>query len=216
VKRRRSTKTTRSHPSARKFKYPKFPAELPDLESLFRVWKRNIRFMLLDMRLAFEDEGNPIYAWRALDYCIKNDTNFPDWLVGYLAECAGRMQSDKATNALELRDVLPWTLGFDKTRGNALNTDRDLHKYAFALAFLIRIHKGENPTEARADAFNEVFEDNELKFDDKTLQDWLKKVFVLKKKRPTSADWKEAAIKARYNPDLFDKMSRDFVVTFPG
>lgn len=150
---------------------------------------RDPEFMLPGMHLGFKENGNPSFAWMAIDLCLKSKIEFPDWLISYLAHCSERMLSDKAKEAREERDVLPWILGFAGVSrpGNALDVDRDQHKKAFALAFAIRLDKGDDPPAARCNAYNDIFNREAADADDRTLQRWLLEVFGLKKSPP---DWK--------------------------
>jgi hypothetical protein len=191
----------------------------PDAEALVEKLKRDPEFMLPGMRLGLEEDGNPAYAWWAIDLCFKSNTPFPDWLNNYLAQCSERVQSQRAKTAREVRDVLPWILGFDglHQRGNALDIYRYSYKTAFALAFAMRLDKGDTPPEARLKACNQIFLAKDTNIDDRTLQRWLLEVFGLKK---APADWRKFTYDyflpyylAILDLEQRDKTSRDTDVT---
>ncbi len=184
------------------FNTPNVP---PDAKALIEKLRHDHAYVLAGMRAAAEKDSNPAYAWEVIDRCIRRKTVFPDWLIRYLARCAEWMLSDKAKDAREVRDVLPWVLGFADVRGNALDTHRDQHKYAFALAFAIRIDKGEKRPAARLNAYNEVCPQADV--DDRTLQRWLHEVFGLKKK-PSLADWNNAITEFYGSPYLLGLWER--------
>jgi hypothetical protein len=192
------------------FNTPNVP---PDAKALIEKLRDDHAYVLAGMRVAVEEDRNPAYAWEVIDRCIKRKTDFPDWIRRYLAQCAERMLSDRAKEAREVRDVLPWALGFADVRGNALDSHRDQDKYAFALAFAIRIDNGDTRPDARRNAYNEVFGPQD-DVDDRTLQRWLHKVFGLKKK-PSVADWYNAITEFYGSPYLLGLLeqgtkSRDF------
>jgi hypothetical protein len=124
---------------------------------------------------------------------MKAKKPFPDWVAAYLAECADRMLSDRAKKARDLREILPWILGFPRKRGpgNPLDTDRNQHKSAFALQFALQLDKGDNPSAARTNACNVIFEGKDANVDDRTLQRWLLEVFDLKKAPSNVEAWKK-------------------------
>jgi hypothetical protein len=202
-----------------KKRHYKIPSGSPDAQALVEKLRLDPEFLLPGLRLGLEEDGNPAYAWGAIDLCFKSNTAFPDWLYAYLVQCAQRMQSQRAKTAREVRDVLPWILGFDglRERGNALDINRYSYKKAFALAFAIRLDKGDTPPEARLKACNQIFLAKDTNIDDRTLQRWLLEVFGLKK---APADWMKFTYDY-YLPyhlaiqDLIerDKTSRDTDVT---
>jgi hypothetical protein len=149
-------------------------------------------------RKIFESSGNPHYAWKAIDYCIKNEILvLPPWLTMYLAQCAERVLSDKAAKTSDLRKVLPWALGFPERRGPGkyLNPYLDPKQLRFALDFAKRVLDGEDPVTARRDACNAVFDHKAAEADDKTLTRWLVRNFDLKKAPKNAEQWGEAAEK---------------------
>src|SRR5262249_1002134 len=115
------------------------------------------------------------------------------WLSAYLAECAHRLLSDRARRTRDLRNVLPWALGFPKKRGpgNLLDISRNRHKRLFALEFAIQLDKGDDPPAARFNACNAIFEGKYANVDDRTLQRWLLEVFGLKKAPPNVTEWRK-------------------------
>jgi hypothetical protein len=49
----------------------------------FEIWKNDP----LGLNVYFGklvDSGNPLYAWMAIEVCIKHDQEFPHWLRRYL------------------------------------------------------------------------------------------------------------------------------------
>jgi hypothetical protein len=173
-----------------KRRHYKIPSGSPHDQAFIEKLKRDAEAMLPGMQLGLEEDGNPVWAWKALDLCFKSNTAFPDWLNNYLAQCAERMKSQRAKTASEVRDVLPWILGFDgmRARGNALDIDRHSYKKAFALMFAVQLFKGDTPPEARLKACNQIFLGKDTNIDDRTLQRWLLEVFGLKK---APADWRK-------------------------
>lgn len=152
---------------------------------------------------AVADTGNPYYAWKAIKLCIEHKKEFPNWLTVYLAQCAGRMMSDKAKEAGDLRKILPWIFGFpnllDPTQrkpgpGNLLNPDHApgwQDRKIFAAMFSVRlVAKGEDPLTAMRNACNDVFDGENANADEKTLRRWLKRQFGLKVWPSSADDWK--------------------------
>jgi hypothetical protein len=124
---------------------------------------------------------------------MKAKKPFPDWVAAYLAECANRMLSDIAKKTRDLRKVLPWILGFPRKRGpgNPLDINRDRHKSVFARQFALQLDKGDDPSAARTNACNVIFEGKDANVDDRTLQRWLLEVFDLKKAPSNAEAWKK-------------------------
>jgi hypothetical protein len=152
----------------------------------------------------FEETGNPLFAWTAIQLCIEHEKQFPDLLLGYLLQCAMRMLSDDAKKeGRDLRKILPFIFGFpnafDLTRkrrgpGNLLDPgDGDAERMKFALIFASRLEKGEKVSVALRNACNEVFSGKKAEVDDKTLRSWLQKEFELNVQPTTVEDWKRAA-----------------------
>jgi hypothetical protein len=80
---------------------------------MYEALNRDPNFRLLVALQGLADSGNPYYAWMAIETCISQKKNFPDWLIAYLAQCAERVLSDKAKKeGCDLRKVLPWVFGF--------------------------------------------------------------------------------------------------------
>jgi hypothetical protein len=144
---------------------------------------------------------NPYYAWRALEVCLKNKKEIPDLLVAYLQQCIERMMSDRARNAGDLRDVLPWIFDFPMRAGpgKLLDPDRDPDdKLFFALKFAIKLQQGKKPSAAMASAAEEVLGlERAEKISEKTLKTWLVKVFDLE------------AWPAHATPDAWKRIARD-------
>jgi hypothetical protein len=152
-------------------------------------------FKVKGMRSAFERSGNPYYAWKAIDLCVKADLPLPIWLIAYLSQCSGRMLSDKAIQASDLRKILPWILGFPNKRGpgRPLNPYRSPLRLVFAIKFGILVLNGENPVTARRSACNFAFDSKAADVDDKTLMRWVLEDFNLKKAPENSEEWQEVA-----------------------
>jgi hypothetical protein len=135
-------------------------------------------------RKSFESTGNPHYAWKAIDCCIKNElVVFPPWLTMYLGQCAQRMLSGKAMQAADLRKVLPWVFGFPQKHGpgKLLNPYFGTRRLSFSLEFANRILNGESPATAKRNACNAAFTGKDAEVDDKTLERWLLQSLDLKK-----------------------------------
>jgi hypothetical protein len=143
----------------------------------------------------FEESGNPHYAWKAIDFCIKNDLLVgPSWLTVYLAQCSERML-DKAEQTTDLRKILPWVLGFPRGRGpgKLLHPYRSEGQVHFAIEFAYRVLKGQDPVIARREACNAALDGKAAEADDKTLKRWLLKSFDLKKAPKNVEQWREVA-----------------------
>jgi hypothetical protein len=144
------------------------------------------------VRRAFEESGNPYFAWAAIHQCIKANTPFPNWLIAYLAQCSERMP--KAEQTSDLRKVLPWILGFPTKRGprNLLRPGYS-KRLKFVIKFARLIVQGQDPVMARRDACNAVFDGKDGEVDDKTLVRWVRNAFHLKEAPKNTKQWKEAA-----------------------
>jgi hypothetical protein len=142
------------------------------------------RWALEQGRRAFESTGNPYYVWLEIDFCAKFNISFPDWIVAYLADCSRRMHSDKAKQTTDLREVLPWALGFPKKKpgpGTFLDPYRNSKRDHFGMEFVKLVLTGDDPVTARRDACNTIFDGKDSEADDKTYVRWLVEFFGLKK-----------------------------------
>jgi hypothetical protein len=160
----------------------------------FEAVRRDPDFRLDMFHSEFAGTNNPYYAWQALGICLKYKREIPDWLAAYLAQCIGRMGLNRARQASDLREVLPWVFGFSKKKsgpGNLLDPDHDPYdKPLFALKFAIMILVGEKPSTALRNVCNEHLDQKRAdKIDEKTLRSWLVKAFDLKKWPRTNAKW---------------------------
>lgn len=52
---------------------------------------------LEDLRIAFEKDGNPLFAWDAYLICRRRNRSVPPWVFDYLDSAATRMMSQKNT-----------------------------------------------------------------------------------------------------------------------
>jgi hypothetical protein len=171
------------------------PDERRPLGEKYEIVRRDPDFRLDMFHSEFADTSNPYYAWQALGVCLKYKREIPDWLAAYLAQCIGRMGSDRAKTTRDLREALPWVLGFSKMKsgpGNLLDPDRDPYdKPLLALKFAIKIEQGEKPSTALINACDQHLDQARAeKIDEKTLRSWLVKAFDLKKWPRTNAEWK--------------------------
>jgi hypothetical protein len=166
----------------------------PPLGEMSEIVRRDPDFRIDMFHSQFAYTSNPYYAWQALGVCLKYQKKIPGWLVAYLAQCIGRMESDQAKTIGDLHKALPWVFGFSKKPGpgNLLNPDCDPYdKALFALKFAIKIEQGEKPSTALRNACNEHFDQERAdKIDEKTLKGWLVKAFDLEKWPPHAAEWK--------------------------
>jgi hypothetical protein len=146
-----------------------------------------------DMRLTFESTGNPYFAWFVVDRCAGANKPLPAWVSTYLAQCAGRMLSEKARQPSDLRKVLPWVLGFPKQRGpgNPLDPVGSPERLLFCLEFGYRVLRSQDPVTARRDACNAVFDSKKAEVDDKTLLRWTLEDFNLEKAPKNTEQWQE-------------------------
>jgi hypothetical protein len=163
---------------------------------MFEIVRHDPDFSLDMFLCAFADSANPYYAWQALDVCLKHKKEIPEWLAAYLTQCIERMGSDRARQARDLREVLPWVFDFSKKAGpgNLLDPDHDPDdKLLFALKFATKVEQGERTSTALMSACEEVLgQERAEKIAEKTLKSWLVKVFELKKwpARATGDEWK--------------------------
>jgi hypothetical protein len=166
---------------------------------MFEAVMRDPDFRLEMFLHAMADTGNPYYAWQALGVCLKHKKEIPEWLAAYLGQCVERMGSDRARQASDLQRVLPWVFDFRKKSGpgNLLDPDHDPDdKLMFALKFATKLEEGESPSAALKSAAEEVLGlERAEKIADKTLKNWLVKVFDLKEwpTRATADQWKRIA-----------------------
>jgi hypothetical protein len=163
-----------------------------DLKELFELYEHERFFpeMLKSARAYFERSGNPYYTWYAIDLCATHKEPLPNWLMQYLTQCSRRMLSGKARETDDLREVLPWVLGFPKKRGpgKPLDPDPALEKTLFAVAFMDGILQGKDPVTARRNACG-VLDGRAADMDDKTLQRWLLEAFNLKRAPANEEQW---------------------------
>jgi hypothetical protein len=156
-------------------------------------------FQIRICRGAWQKEGNPVFVWYAVDFCIKYKKPFPDWVTDYLGDVAQRMTSDDAAAATDLRAVLPGIMGFPAKPGpgHPLTRDKD-EALLLAGRFAIEIvERGLEPTEALREAAK-LLPPEVADRDEKTLWRWLMKEVDLKRRPSTNAEWR-AALRSRYS-----------------
>jgi hypothetical protein len=56
-------------------------------------------FLLDASHFHWSGTHNPYYVWTAIDICIREKIELPDWVNQYLAECAKRMLSTDTTKS---------------------------------------------------------------------------------------------------------------------
>lgn len=84
----------------------------------------------------FEDEGNPTLPWEAWRWARNYRLPVPDWVLGYLDDCARRMRTGLMANALSETDAVGRALGFGSTVGRPQPGARRLQQQrAVQLAF---------------------------------------------------------------------------------
>jgi hypothetical protein len=170
------------------------------------IVKNDPDFIIEGARLEFAGTTNPYYAWLAIEVCVKQKKEIPDWLRRYLLQCAERMQSDAAKRR-GLREVLPWVFDFSKKAGpgNLLDPYRDSsERMMLAIRFATRIELGDKPSAALASACNETLDQMRAdKIKEKTLRSWLCAEFGLKKWPRTNAEWRSIARKHYISLDTF-------------
>jgi hypothetical protein len=174
-------------------------------ERFFSLIRKNPPFIIAAMLSEFANTGNPYWAWKVVSICVKNNIPFPDWVIGYLDQCADRMLSDEAKEGgRDLRKVLPWVFGFPngigatlrrRGPGNLLDPipEDQADKTIFAIRFATRLEEGELPSEAMLNACNDAFKGKNANVDEKTLRRWLLNEFHLDAWPKTAEAWKEVA-----------------------
>jgi len=168
--------------------------------------KRPSEFLHLRFRQAFMASRNPYYAWAALRLCTDRKP-LPSWLAAYLVQCSERMLSEKAEQASDLREILPWVLGFPAKRAKKRFHDKiSLKMWKFATEFGVRILRDEDPVTARHNACNAAFDSKDDDVDDKTLKRWPLQAFLLKKAPKGARQWKEIVLRFAAVMDQFAKM----------
>ncbi len=186
------------------------------------IWERFINFSrnpvvrLWLFSELWKQTENPIYVWKAIKFCARNQLGFPDWVCTYLAECAERMSSPDAGVASDVRKALPQILGFAlmRGRGSALRPLGDEWKYLVPAArFALEIVRGTKPSAALRSAFDHLDAGVADKMDDKTLMSHIKQQFGIKRAPRSNAEW-NGIIKAWafsvFGP-FFPKEIREFV-----
>jgi hypothetical protein len=157
--------------------------------------------LMVELLRKWAANRSPYFAWHMILACIKEQREFPDWVIAYLglcAErmCAERMRSEREKRAGEIRETFQWIFNFPKKKsgpGGLFDQDRELiketAKIGFALNFALQLRLGKDPVQARQIAGDECFAilDNKT-IDDKTLQRYLRELFQLKKLPRTIAN----------------------------
>jgi hypothetical protein len=128
---------------------------------------------------------SPWFAWQAIQRCIKNKREFPDWVVEYLAGCAERMQSDRVRQASDTRKELPWVFGIKGRLDQNSELLREWAERAFALQFACLVRQGDHPVDARRDAATDIYG----KFEEALGDETFRRIFVrrTRKKRKIAA-----------------------------
>jgi hypothetical protein len=80
---------------------------------------------------------SPWFAWAAIRRCIKHKTEFPDWVIDYLAGCADRIQSPRVRRASDTGKELPWIFGIKGRLDQDNELTREWAERAFALKFAL-------------------------------------------------------------------------------
>jgi hypothetical protein len=143
----------------------------------------------------WDETGNPVWAWEAIDICREYQCEFPRWLKLYLYSCATRMRSPVAERSKELSKVLPWIFEFPAKRGpgHPLRPDGDEREYRVpAMAFALAITRGAKPADALRAAFDELDGVLADKIDTKTMLTHIKMHFDLKAAPRSNAEWQQA------------------------
>jgi hypothetical protein len=135
----------------------------------------------------------PVHYWLAINVCIREQYQFPDWVMAYLGQCAQRVLSDRTKQTKNERKTLRWILGFPKKgMGSKKPLDpRDeiflgARRHAFAKVFVKHLDRGEDPAEARGNAGLAIFDEVE---DDRTLRKYLREEFQVRKLPRTIKEW---------------------------
>ena len=160
----------------------------PILGDTIETCLRDPEFRVEMFQSVFADTGNPYSAWEALDVCLKDKKEIPDWLADYLTQCTQRMLSDRAKRTGDIRKILPWVFDFTNNSGPGYLLDPDkrdkdfLDRSRFALRFMTKIMQGDKPSTALMNARS----DQERGKDAKTLRSWIIKEFTIFGNAPAS------------------------------
>jgi hypothetical protein len=139
--------------------------------------------------------GNPVHVWAAIEQCIWEKLEFPEWVTAYLLDTGRRMRSPEAQESTDLRVVLPKIIGFPpkSQRGRyplRPYSDADDVRMDFACEFAAEIKNGAKPIDALHDSCRVLDLKTGDKVDDKTLRGWVKEFFELMKWPRTNAGWR--------------------------
>jgi hypothetical protein len=80
-------------------------------------YRRLPKWRLPELQLRWHQTGDPLFAWEALRFCAEAECEVPDWLMGYLVDCAKRMPPSDHAGGRDMRKILPSVLGFPAKRG---------------------------------------------------------------------------------------------------
>jgi hypothetical protein len=146
--------------------------------------------------MVWNETHNPVLVWTAVEYCIDENLGyFPPWVADYLMVVAQRMRSPEALESKDLREVLPWIVGFPpkaKRRGHPLKQRQSDEQAHFAEEFAREIAKGVKPTDALHNATTILDTTTADIHDDKTLRGWVKEYFELTSWPRSNAEWRAA------------------------
>ena len=123
------------------------------------------------LRLLWIEDANPLWPIAAIASSYQNQHTLPNWVMEYLGPCAERMLAPESAKGDFARNM-PRIFGFSPKAGprhQLRAAKRMLHNEEFAMKFARHILLGKEPSDARADAANEL-EGEWKETDDKVLQ----------------------------------------------
>jgi hypothetical protein len=168
----------------------------------------------------YVETKNPVYMWQAIKLCTEHNLPLPDWVSYYLGAVANVMLSDEVRQCSDLRQILPYVLGFRLAKkkpgpGRLLDPDAASEDRAlFTIKFLCKLKENDQcgPSEALKAAQRKM-DASVADKDDKTHWSWLTEELGLTDRPKTKAEWL-AAGDACYKPLYYHikESYRDLVV----
>jgi hypothetical protein len=160
-----------------------------------KEWRANQR----GLRDQWEKTGNPLFVWVEIAYCLDGKDPLPEWVNEYLRQSGRRMLSKKASDAPDLRSLLPWIFDFRGRRGpgqpfRALKEMRELERYPMEFAAQILSDAQPAPAQARSNAAITLSKHNKHP-DDRTLQRHLTKFFKVKAAPQDNEGWRKIVVR---------------------
>lgn len=144
---------------------------LPQNENIEKKFKTaEINNDLAVFQTLFENEDNPLFAWKALMLCKENKIEIPEWIIDYFYSCASKLTSIKDTADDRAEISISKALDLRKSkcgRGTKVTVYHDCQRKLKASRRVLEIH---SQGKTLAEAYEIV--GKEMNASEKTIEKW--------------------------------------------